>query len=269
MKICPGCGSPIEEENALFCPECGIKLTGVSEDTEPINIENIPERKENNLQETMSGLGNSARNLFDNLAESSGKAVSTMKENYDRTVQEAGKNNIVLADGEVIIREYEVLKMHLPPARGRLIVTNKRILFYSGSVYRKAMSSVPIDTVGSISMYNGMALSVIAMLGCAVMVYLFAVCLGARHMQGYALLCFVLAVVCAYLALRRTMFLHIASVNSSTGLMIGRPNLFGASLYAVGGRAGADAEAVMNELGAIVLDLKQDSEKAVEKWKRS
>ena len=287
MKVCPNCGVLIEE-NSQFCPECGTKLT-ISENTEPIEIINMhheeaeepevpevpeetvpkgPERKGVNLSQTMSGITSSAKGLFDSFTESSGKAISNAKESYNRSVAEAAENHIVLADGEVVIREYEATKVRFPRAVGKLIVTNKRIMFYSGSLKSKIMSSVPIESAGSISMFNGYALNFIAIAVTLVMLYLFITLSQSRFTIPYAILCLLIAVVSVYFAYRRAMFLSIASVNSSTGLMIGRSNILGASIYSVDGYAGKDAEAIMNEIGAIVLDLKQNGDLAVEKWKQ-
>ena len=281
MKVCPNCGVMIED-NSLFCPECGTKLT-ISEDTEPIEIINTnveepetpvedipkgPERKPGNLQETMSGITNSAKGFIDTFAESSGKAINNAKENYDRSVAAAAENHIVLADGEVVIKEYEATRVRFPRVTGKLIVTNKRIMFYSGSLKSKIMNSVPIESVGSISMFNGYTLNFIAILVTVVMLYLFFTLSNSRHTAQYAVLCLIFAVVSAVFAYRRAMFMSISAMNSSVGLMIGRSNTFGSSLYSVDGYAGKDADAIMNEIGAIVLDLKQTGDRAIDKWKR-
>ena len=70
-----------------------------------------------------------------------------------------------------------------------------------------------------------------------------------------------------YLGTRKAMFLSITSSSSGYGLAVGRSNTTGISHYALQGHSGPDTIKVMNEIGALILDLQQLGDLAISKWK--
>lgn len=49
-------------------------------------------------------------------------------------------------------------------------------------------------------------------------------------------------------------------------MVIGKPNIIGSALYAINGYGGKDIDLIMNELGALILDLQQMGDQALKKW---
>ena len=257
MKKCVKCGTEMENE-AVFCPECGAKNNELQTEDSKVTFADI-------AKEAGSSIGTMAGNAGKVFSEKTGEAFKS----YENALAQSDKNTVVLADGEILIRSYNVTRVFFPKVGGYLMVTNKRVIFRAASIDSKVVFSMPINSVGTINTFMGRAINWILLLVSIALVVAGVYCLSAGHiafvLAGLAI--FALGAFLFYLATRKGVFLWIASTMAATGMIIGKGNTIGSSFYSIDGVAGTDASKMADELGAIVLDLQQMGDLAIEKWK--
>ena len=302
MKICKNCGS-ILEDDAAFCNECGAKYEDseetkteeagkVNNETIQSNETQIPVGNTDEPEVTFMDLAKEAGNSIGKVAAATGKTVGEkaleIKQNYEKSAAESANSTVVLADGEIPVREYNVTKMFLFKVPGKLLVTNKRIIFYSGSLGSRVVASTPINTVNSIYIFDGRSLNWIEIIISIILLYIsyrmfketgfdsyysyysyyslweFIATFFVRNLRVILLL---VGCLLMYLGTRKALFLSITSSGSGYGLSVGRGNTTGIAHYALNGYSGPDTIKVMNEIGAVVLDLQQLGDLAINKWK--
>ncbi|MBR0106370.1 MAG: zinc ribbon domain-containing protein, partial [Lachnospiraceae bacterium] len=126
MKFCGSCGAPLED-GTRFCPSCGAPQsagpggynsgTGTSSGREP-----------------EKGIGDKIGEFAGSTARKISDTASSMKDAYNDRMADLSQKKVQLSDGEVPVREYEVSRVFIPRVPGKLLITNKRILFYSQSL---------------------------------------------------------------------------------------------------------------------------------------
>lgn len=292
MKICKNCGTQLTDD-ALFCNSCGAKVEEetVTNDVEPNNQESMglyqqqisqpvpqqpiqqPAQQEQvNFRELASQAGSSIGALASGAAKTVGNKMNEARNNYNQAAATASMNTVVLADGEIPIREYAVtrIKSLFSKMSGRLLVTNKRLIFYAGSIQDRIVLSTPVNTVGSINFISGNHVQIIKfIIGCIIALAGLGV-MSSGDGGFTAILGLILLAVGAFLvwrSIKKSMFLCISSENSTPSMTIGKSNTVSSSSYAIDGESDVDADMFMNEIGALVLDLQQKGDLAIEKWK--
>ncbi len=266
MIYCEKCGAPLDDD-AIFCLKCGASVSQESGDAfGDFDLENEfgynpgqagyadfgTNRSPNNYGDRTKEVANQ---LKDAAKKAAGVAADAVKANVEQRKLEKTQVNqsrrLVLAEGETLIRTYNVTKVGLIfRTNGRLTVTNKRLLFTSSHKKSKVFMSTPIDSVGSIDIITGRNI--------LLMIY------------GILLILTILCIIPGIILLRnsKSMFMSISATNSSPGMVIGQSATGGKASNAVFGDPGVDVPLVMSELGAMILDLQQFGDNAIEKWKK-
>ena len=281
MKICKKCGAQLDDD-ALFCNVCGARQDEPEVQNAPAGNTQHSYYQPSQPQRTaqpQSGIADMAANA----ASAIGEKVNTVRDNYQRAAAAAQKNSVVLAEGEIPVREYEVTKIRkwfFSKISGHLLVTNKRVIFYAGAINDKVVLSTPVNQVGSINGVMGYYLKQplftfgLAALGFSIFMLFTAGAMKdsyymareAGKLSGWGIMLLLLALVLIFLSIRKSLYLSISAVNSSTGMIIGKGNTIASSVYLIDGEADVDSEAAFNEIGALVLDLQQMGDLAIEKW---
>ena len=242
MKKCKNCGANLEDD-AAFCNECGAKVETSFKDL---------------AKEAGASLGN--------VAQTAGKTISNTAKNYEASMARAANCSVVMSEDEQVIRTYSVTKVFFPRVSGSLLITNKRVIFYAGSVGSKVVMSTPINSIGTVSMNYGTSNILLVILGLIVGVYSIVSFTSRYGSKAPAVVALLLAAILIYFGLRKALLLVISASESSPAIAIGRLS-FGKSHFSVDGVAGPDAEKAINEIGACILDLQQLGDGAISKWK--
>ena len=282
MKVCKNCGTQLTDD-ALFCNSCGTKVEEdtVTNDVEPNNQESIglyqqpqqPQEEQVNFRELASQAGSSIGALASGAAKTVGNKMNEARNNYNQAAATASINTVALADGEVPIREYAVtrIKSLFSKMSGRLLVTNKRLIFYAGSISDRIVLSTPVDTVGSINFISGRTVRLLRLLLGAGASFVGLQVIDERSSGGFGVITGLLFIIAGVLliwsSIRKSMFLSISSNNSMPSMVIGKSNTVSSSSYVIDGESDVQADAFMNEIGALVLDLQPMGDAAIDKWK--
>ena len=282
MKVCKNCGTQLTDD-ALFCNSCGTKVEEdtVTNDVESNNQESIglyqqpqqPQEEQVNFRELASQAGSSIGALASGAAKTVGNKMNEARNNYNQAAATASINTVALADGEVPIREYAVtrIKSLFSKMSGRLLVTNKRLIFYAGSISDRIVLSTPVDTVGSINFISGRTVRLLRLLLGAGASFVGLQVIDERSSGGFGVITGLLLIIAGVLliwsSIRKSMFLSISSNNSMPSMVIGKSNTVSSSSYVIDGESEVQADAFMNEIGALVLDLQHMGDAAIDKWK--
>ena len=293
MKICKNCGTQLTDD-ALFCNSCGTKVEEetTTENVEPTNQEAIglyqqqspqpvpqqpiqqpmPQQEQVNFRELASQAGSSISALASGTARTIGNKMNETRSNFNQSTTIVSTSTLALADGETAIKEYAVtrIKSLFSKMSGRLLVTNKRLIFYAGSTQDRIVLSTPVNTVGSINFISGNHVQKIRfIIGC---IFLLAGLAAMSNKNGgfMIILGLILLAIGGFLmwsSIKKSMFLCISSENSTPSMTIGKSNTVSSSSYVIDGESDVDADVFMNEIGALVLDLQQMGDLAIQKWK--
>lgn len=272
MKFCGSCGAPLED-GTRFCPSCGAPQS-----VGPGGYNSGTGSRSGDEQE--KGIGDKIGEFAGSTARKISDTASSMKDAYNDRMADLSQKKVQLSDGEVPVREYEASRVFIPRVPGKLLITNKRILFYSQSFMSRVFMSTPLNTVGSVQMFFGRDMTCYAGTVIGIVVFIILALIArtfgeaARYSRGMGGLIFLIVLfmiadvaIVVLLWMRKTILLSISAVNSGPGITIGRSNGIGLSLASINGVAGKDAEPLMDEIGAVILDLQQQGDIAIEKWK--
>jgi hypothetical protein len=185
-----------------------------------------------------------------------------------------------LSENEVVVRKYHITTNKKPKARGDVVVTNKRIIYQGKGKTSVTVKELPIESVSAINTFYGngikwgnIILGILAIIGAIATII---TVIGPIILIIVAILMFKRAYNSGYsLSIK-------SSAVSGTGLSVGSSDItvsnggFFSRLFATSGQGATlsvnasptrEAIIMMNELGAIVLDLKIMGDLAIDKWK--
>jgi hypothetical protein len=197
-----------------------------------------------------------------------------------------------MSEGEVMVRSYHItiLKsriLRIQKARGDVAVTNKRIIYQGKGKRSTFINDVPIENVTSVCTYAGSGFKLgFILIGIMSLILSFTLFLSLNVIL--MIIGLIAAAIFFFLSFNRCYSLSIQSSGvSGPGIAVGDSNVtvverrsgFLAAIYgfffATSGQGAAlsvnanptpEAISMMNELGAIVLDLKTMGDRAVQKW---
>ncbi len=188
-------------------------------------------------------------------------------------------SSIELSEGETLVRQYHITTNKKPKARGDVAVTNKRIIYQGKGKTSTIVKEVPIESVSAINTYYGSGFKFGLLLLGIVCIIVGIVGIVTIVMP---ILGFVLGALCFANSFNSGYSLSIkSSAVSGTGIAVGASDIsisnggLLSNLFSTSGQGAAlalnaaptkEALQMMNELGAIVLDLKTMGDRAVEKW---
>ncbi len=221
MKFCKRCGSPVESDD-IFCGECGMPLSRTA-----------PEA------------------ASDNAAPAPQPPMDEEEKNTPRQV--------ILAQGEEIVREYRCCASEFPNQEGILTVTTHRVIFQCLGEKALLVQELPLENVAGIKVHSG------------------TVILWGRTLGGFAAAAAGLSVLFTGMGTAATAMLFLAGMVPGAILMyLGLRSRFVLEITSSGGaaiqvgRAGRDLllhpaeedERLATELGALICDLKNGQESA-------
>lgn len=185
---------------------------------------------------------------------------------------------VVLSDGEVVVKEYCATRLDKPKTDGFLVATNRRILFVgeakgiAGNSF--LIRETQVQDISGTTGYIGKGLSI------SKVILIIVLAISFFAMGGISPVFYLLEVLPIYMVWKmfqspgKQFVLVIHARNSqasplalqaeeSTGFL----GLFGGhAKYAAVSGPGADAEAAIREIGALVLDLQSMGDLAIDKW---
>ena len=205
--------------------------------------------------------------------------------------------SLELSEGEQVVRCYHItiLKsffLRRQKSRGDVAVTNKRIIFQGKGKSSTYVTEIPIESVSAINTYYGSGFAILQLILGIIFaigfIFFLVQGIGSRYIGGFLiLLAFISLIIGALLiwkSYKRAYSLAISSadikglgisVGDSTVTVAGRRAGPLAALFTTSGQGAAlslnadptpEAILMMNELGALVLDLKILGDRAVTKW---
>ena len=251
--FCEFCGKEIDN-NSEFCVHCGMPVGGDEE----------PKKQSTSI---------SRQTPQTSAVPYSGPAAAV---GSGSTVK--GSSGTVLAEGEVIVREYNCA--NVKGVAGYLTVTNKRLMFNAlgGMNSSRYSQEVTLSSVSGFTLHRGTNYNwVLIIIG-----VLFAI-LGITTMSassGYSMIAsagsttgiimLVIAAVLLFLGIRPAFQIIVYASNvSPSPIHVGEgpKSIMGNSaLYAFVSTPTADTNLMINELGAMVQDLQSMGDLAIEKW---
>ena len=196
-------------------------------------------------------------------------------------IQTIPECSVELSEGEVIVRTYHITTCSKPKSRGDIAVTNKRIIYQGKGKTSTTVKEVPIQSVSAINTYCGsgfnfgqMVLGVLCVIVSLVFIAtIFVPIIGvflalgffaSSFNSGYSLSIKSSEVAGTGISVGSS-DISLASSNSSFMKRLFSTSGQGAA-FAVNAAPTKQALQMMNELGALVLDLKIMGDRAVGKW---
>ena len=232
--FCKNCGSKLSEDST-FCSSCGEKV------------------EENNQNSNTNYINNNQNGQFIN---NNGSSFANQSYNNNNVME-----CVNFAEDEVKVREYLCSNMNFPKTRGILTVTNKRVLFRGKALNYDISQEVQLKNVSAIQTYHGRNINILGILLGILLVFLFPI-VG-----------LIIGALIIYLATRKIFILSVISSQSkvapiSIGILPkGIFTTFSEKLLNMGASK-VDSDIIVNELGALILELQTQGDMAIEKWKR-
>lgn len=262
MSFCSQCGAPIDD-NISVCPSCGApnEAFSASQQSRSSAGKNVKSAA-SSVAGAAFGAAASAKNAAENFKNASEEA-------YQRTVTQRNQSrNVVLSDGEQIVKSYCCAKMVTPKCDGYLTVTNKRILFEGRGGASRITQEAWIEGVSGINAFYGWDIHILRLI-----IGIIAAIVGLTMFKENGGLAFALLIVGAlliYSALLKCFKMEIHTGNfTASGISLGSSptsSLGNTALYTLVGRPTKDTDQMMNELGAMVKDLQTMGDLAIKKW---
>lgn len=240
MAFCEECGSRIPD-GAAKCPACGTPVAG-EQPQAPGYSQQTPNHERKSAPSYRPAAG-------------------------DRV------DNLVLAENEKIVRQYQCSNVKQPRCVGYLTVTNKRVLFQGKAATSRIAKEVVLDSVSGLDCYYGLNVNIgLLVLGVLLALGGLFVLIGDGDMAAIGLLGIVLGIALGVLAFQKSFFLSIFSSKangSPISIGAGARSLVGnGALYSLISEPTADTDRMLNELGALVQDLQTLGDHAIEKWSK-
>lgn len=225
---CPKCGAE-NSDDALFCYNCGYKFEG--------NAQNI---------------------------------ASTVTMGNQQTTAQQNNSGIKLSEGETVVRTYLCSASDYPQTQGFLIITNKRLFFQGLANKSRVVQEVALDSVSGLTCYYGRNLKVWKIvLGIILIIASYFSFKDRRTGLGIVLL--IIGVLLFLFLFRKTFLLKVYSSKANgSPISVGEGPVTSTgneSLFAIQAEPTAVTDQMMDELGAMVVDLQTLGDAAIEKWK--
>lgn len=251
--FCEACGSEIDKD-AVFCPNCGMPVNNGNVH----HNESVKQNKQYNHEDIR-------------------KKLKPLPKTYPNTETSGNKTGLILADGEVIVTQYNCANVY--GARGYLTVTNKRLLFnahnYSSS--SRLSQEITLSSVSGLSSYYGYTfrfgrIIAGAIMGIMGLMYLMT---SSNSFEGSlsgmaGLILTIIAGVLIFLGIKKSFLIAIYAKDVSLSpIVVGEgPNSFigNSALLTLSSDRTKDTDKMLNELGAVVQDLQSMGDLAIEKW---
>lgn len=262
MSFCSQCGASIGDRDEI-CPACGASVESNTPPHTPSNPAGVNVRAAaSSVASAALGAAASAKTAAENFKNASEEA-------YQRTVTQRNQSrNVVLSDGEQIVKSYCCAKMVSPKCDGYLTVTNKRILFEGRGGTSRLTQEAWLEGVSGINAFYGWDIQILRLI-LGIIVAIAGLAMFSERV-GVALVMLVLGAILIYSALLKCFKMQIHTGDfTASGISLGSsPSsaLGNSALYTLVGRPTQDTDRMMNELGALVKDLQTMGDLAIEKW---
>lgn len=214
-------------------------------------------------------------------SKSQNMSLSKSQNNYN--------SKIKLSDNESIIKSYNAASMNgifAAPVDGYITVTNKRVIFQSESNTSFYRSEVPIEDVSGTRIYNGVGWDILSMVKCGILsiISLFFFNIWLKSMDYYytsstanisAVIGLVVGAIAIYMGCRsynQSYNISIYSKGASSSPISIGDHTFGFGLTGQGAACtitavpSVDTKVMIEELGALILDIKTLGDHAIDKW---
>ncbi len=252
--FCEYCGKEVEN-NAEFCPHCGMALANDS------------------IASTIKGV--TERFKKPDFSEPKLDPPKTVINTPQQTAGTTGVIDTALAEGEVIVKRYNCADVR--GVKGYLTVTNKRLLFNASGGNSRYNQEVTLSSVSGLTCYKGtnfdLKLIIIGAI-CALLGIAFLSMAGnsfgsgAMQMMGFIFLA--IGGLLIFLGIRSAFQIAVYAKDVSISPIVvgeGPKSLIGNSaLFAIASTPTADTDIMLSELGALVQDLQSMGDLAIEKW---
>lgn len=269
MKKCPRCGKTFDDRKK-FCGNCGRLLedynesAGVAEAAVNPEPAPLPVNRES-VQEILNQGKEKVSSFTSAIGKSVGAAAQSFKNAYPQRNHECF---VGLTEGEDVIREYQVSTVLFPPMRGYLMITNKRIVLYGSAFWSKIYQETPIDSVGSIDAFYGFRFHFVPLIIGLIFLLVFPRLSGLFYEIAYEFDApvvtsifrpmWIIGLIIVLLSVHRSIIITIKSTKANgAGIQYGSLMTRGMTSILFQGRAGRDADLMMSEIGAVVLDIQQ------------
>lgn len=203
-----------------------------------------------------------------------GSAVSDAHKKYNEAYTKDTRNSSLpkLADDEKVVKSYHCAKVKFPRCNGYLTVTNKRVIFHGVSGGSRVEKEVTLDSVSGLDIFTGRRFNFFAIILGVLSVFAGFKFIFDRYMPTFTgILLLALAVVLfMFFAVNKIYTLSIFSSKAnhspiSIGLL--PRTLFGnGALYTLSCTATGETDTMVSELGALISDLQEKGDHAIEKW---
>ena len=293
--VCKKCGA-LAADNAVFCTVCGTRFEKDA-NTEAEKVERVvrPALSEDVLMgEEPQTLDESvSAESVDSTQQSTVEPVSQPIPNPAPAFQQApvqpapivypvpeGERTVggtLLAEDETAIRTYNCAKITIslfrPKLMGFLTVTNKRMLYEGYGQKNHLLMETPIDQVAGIRTYYNTAINIaLLVIGSIVSILGIGFLPEARRMMVYFWwLVLIIGVILILLSLRRAYQLIVfSSASSNEAINIGTGpvgHVLNNASYTLSASPTPDTERMLREIGALIQDVQQMGDGAIEKWK--
>ncbi len=268
--FCKYCGSQLSDD-ARFCTSCGKPTDGpVPVDREPKQPPYIPPYNPLDPQDPP---------VAKPVARPAAPPPAPLPAPLFSPAPEGEKTiyGRLLSEGETEIRRYYCAKFRysafMPPIDGVLTVTNKRILYEAKARNNEVLMESPIDKVGGMKIFYSTSLN-FGLLGGGAILLILAVVLfftlysTIKYVLPIAFL--LLGAVMIAMGIKKPYQLVIYSSGAGTeGITIGsvkNTNTPGPNLMSLQAEATRDTTRMVTELGALIQDVQQMGDGALEKW---
>lgn len=205
------------------------------------------------------------------------RPVSPVREYREPTLRpepvrsQAVNSEFRMAENEKVVRRYHCSNVRRPKCDGYLTVTNKRVMFQAKAATSRISKEVVLDSVSGLDCYYGLNVNVGGIILAVLLIIGGIFCIGTSEELVFpGLLLLAVAVVLLILSLRKCFFLSIYSskANGSPISIGGGPRTLvgNGALYSLVSEPTEDTDCMMNEMGALVLDLQTLGDHAISKW---
>ena len=202
----------------------------------------------------------------------------------NKTVSAKNNLNLKLSEQEVIIKSYNAATMKgqfSSPVDGYITVTNKRVIFQSTGEKTFYRSEVPVEEVSGTRVYHGTGWNILCLFRAAITaiigLYIGYIILNSYYgttstLDTIVFIMFALTAYFGYISYNQSYNISIFSKGATSSPISVGDNTFGAGLTGQGAALtitavpSKDTMVMIEELGALILDIKSLGNHAIDKW---